>query len=154
MVRLGVDSLLSVGRRQAPRQPGAEAHAPHEGREDEHGGPGGETKAEKRIERVYSAVMRPLIAKGRYRTMALAAVVVLLFASVGLLFVRAVAVKMLPYDNKSELQIVIDMPEGSTLEKTVAVAQRLARTVAELPEVTDVQVYAGTAAPIGVWTTS
>ena len=54
---------------------------------------------------------------------------------------------MLPFDNKSELQVVIDMPEGSTLEETAGIARSLADTVRTLPEVTDVQIYVGTSAP-------
>ncbi|MBD3163386.1 MAG: AcrB/AcrD/AcrF family protein [Candidatus Eisenbacteria bacterium] len=120
------------------------------GHETAHGpeGPGKETKTEKRIEKVYGAIMRPLIARGRNRAMALGAVFLLLLASTGLLFVRAVPVKMLPYDNKSELQVIVDMPEGSTLEETAAAARALAAQVRSEPEVTDYQVYVGTAAPI------
>ncbi len=107
-----------------------------------------ETPSEKRIERIYTGVMRPLISRPRLRAIALAGVGVLLLASVSLIFVRAVRVKMLPYDNKSEFQVIIDMPEGTTLEQTAAAAQALAGVVRELPEVTDYQIYAGTAGPI------
>ncbi len=73
--------------------------------------------------------------------------VVLLLASVSLFAFRLVTVKMLPYDNKSEVQVVIDMPEGTSLEETAAVARSLAAETRKLPEVTDVEVYAGTSAP-------
>ncbi len=56
--------------------------------------------------------------------------------------------KMLPFDNKSEFQVVVDMPEGTALEETARVLDELAAAIAGLPEVTDYQVYAGTAAPI------
>jgi multidrug efflux pump subunit AcrB len=58
-----------------------------------------------------------------------------------------VKVKMLPFDNKSEFQVIVDMPEGTTLERTTAVARELADTIAQRPEVKDLQVYAGTASP-------
>jgi len=58
-----------------------------------------------------------------------------------------VMVKMLPFDNKSELQIIIDMPEGSAMEKTAALAQELGGYLKQVPEVTDYQLYTGTAAP-------
>ena len=58
-----------------------------------------------------------------------------------------VKVKMLPFDNKSEFQVIVDMPEGATLERTAAVARELAQAVARRPEVRDLQLYAGTAAP-------
>ena len=71
----------------------------------------------------------------------------LLLLSCGLFVVRAVKVKMLPYDNKSELQVVLDMPEGTTLEATAAAARELAVLVRTRPDVADVEVYAGTSAP-------
>ncbi len=110
--------------------------------------PEAETPSERKIERAYSAIMRPLIQRPKVRGLALAGVVVLLGASVSLLFVRAVRVKMLPFDNKSEFQVVIDLPEGSTLEQTAAVARELALTVRSEPEVTDVETYVGAASPI------
>jgi multidrug efflux pump subunit AcrB len=119
-----------------------------------HGGHGmddgdhGPSKADLRIERMYTAIMKPLIGHGGRRTVALLTVVALLAGSVGLMFVRAVQVKMLPYDNKSEFQVIIDMPEGTTLESTAAAAKDLAAVVRALPEVTDTQVYVGTSGPI------
>ncbi len=71
----------------------------------------------------------------------------LLLAAVTLFPLRLAVVKMLPHDNKSELQVVIDMPEGTTLERTAAVARELAMKVRTLPEVTDVETYVGTSAP-------
>jgi len=113
-----------------------------------HAAPEAETAAERRIERAYSALMRPLIAKSKLRMLALGGVALLLAGSVSLLFVRAVKVKMLPYDNKSEFQVLIDLPEGSTLEQTAAAARDLARVVQAEPEVVDVEAYVGTASPI------
>jgi multidrug efflux pump subunit AcrB len=109
--------------------------------------PAAETRRETRFMSLYARLLRPLLARAWRRWALLGVVALLLLSSVGLLAVRLVAVKMLPYDNKSELQVVIDMPEGSTLEKTAAVARSLAARARELPEVTDIQVYAGTSAP-------
>ncbi|EPX78824.1 Acriflavin resistance protein [Salipiger mucosus DSM 16094] len=109
----------------------------HEG---EGGFPGG------RLGRVYAAVARPLLAgKGR-SALFLLAVVVLSFGSLGLFYTKDVTVKLLPFDNKSELSVVIDLPEGASVEDTDAVAQRAARVALELPEVHSAQTHAGTAA--------
>jgi multidrug efflux pump subunit AcrB len=115
-------------------------------------GPGGfapdaETPAEGRLERLYRKLFTPLLAKAARRWALLGAVVLLLLLSCGLFVLRAVKVKMLPYDNKSELQVVLDMPEGTTLEATAAAARTLAGIVKDVPEVTDIEVYAGTSAP-------
>ena len=59
-----------------------------------------------------------------------------------------VKVKMLPFDNKSEFQIILNMPEGSSLESTAQAAREIAAAVRKEPEVTDYQIYAGTAAPL------
>jgi multidrug efflux pump subunit AcrB len=72
----------------------------------------------------------------------------LLLLSVALFPLKQVTVKMLPFDNKSEVQIIIDMPEGTTLEKTTQVAREIGSYLRTVPEVTDLQIYGGTAAPI------
>jgi multidrug efflux pump subunit AcrB len=72
----------------------------------------------------------------------------LIVVAVLLVVVEAVVLKMLPFDNKSEFQVVLDMPEGSAIETTAAVLDELAQVIEKVPEVTDYQVYAGTAAPI------
>ena len=107
-----------------------------------------QTKAEGRIERVYARIVTPLILRPGLRNLALGVVLLLLAGSVGLVLVRAVRVKMLPYDNKSEFQVVVDMPEGSSLEQTKAATCALAAVLREQPEVTDMQVYVGTSGPI------
>ena len=56
--------------------------------------------------------------------------------------------KMLPFDNKSEFQVVVDMPEGTPVEETLAVLEALSEELMKVPEIRDVQMYAGTAAPI------
>ena len=68
--------------------------------------------------------------------------------SVALPAVKLVILKMLPFDNKSEFQIIVDMPVGTPLEKTAQVLSEMGTVVAQVPEVTDYQAYAGTAAPI------
>ena len=68
--------------------------------------------------------------------------------AVSLVVVQWVVLKMLPFDNKSEFQVVLDMPEGTPVETTARVLDELAAEVARRPEVTDYQVYAGTSAPI------
>ena len=108
----------------------------------------GPSAADQRIEKLYTSIMKPLIGNSAKRNGALLVVVLLLGASVSLMFVRAVRVKMLPYDNKSEFQVIVDMPEGTTLENTAAAAKALAAAVRTLPEVTDTQVYVGTSGPI------
>jgi multidrug efflux pump subunit AcrB len=97
--------------------------------------------------RVYRRLMRPLITRAAARW-AFFAVVAGLFGAACLLVVfKAVRVKMLPFDNKSEFQVIVDMPEGTPLEETARVTRELARSLAGVPEVTDVQLYVGTAAP-------
>ncbi len=77
----------------------------------------------------------------------LAIVVVLTIGSLALFYTKHVTVKLLPFDNKSELSVIIDLPEGSSVEATDAVAQAVANVVLDLPEVRSVQTHAGTAAP-------
>jgi multidrug efflux pump subunit AcrB len=108
---------------------------------------GAEAPAEDRLLRFYRKLFTPLLTHARRRWALLGAVVVLLLLSCGLFVVRGVKVKMLPYDNKSEVQVVLDMPEGTTLEATAAAARELAVLVKTRPEVADVEVYAGTSAP-------
>ncbi|RUQ41893.1 MAG: efflux RND transporter permease subunit [Candidatus Competibacteraceae bacterium] len=75
-------------------------------------------------------------------------VLLLIGGSVSLAYVQLVVLKMLPFDNKSEFQVIVDMPEGSTLEQTTRVLGELGRYLGTVAEVTDYQAYAGTAAPI------
>ncbi len=97
--------------------------------------------------RLYHRVMDPLVARARWRWAFLGGVAALLLGAVSLVLLGFVQVKMLPFDNKSEFQVIIDMPEGSTLEETTRVARELAAAVRTEPEVRDYQIYAGTAAP-------
>ncbi|WP_447974672.1 efflux RND transporter permease subunit [Nitrospira sp. Kam-Ns4a] len=100
-----------------------------------------------RMYRFYRRLLAPLLAHPALAVAFLAGVALLLVASVSLFYTRAVVVKMLPFDNKSELQLVVDMPEGTTLEETARVTQALTRYVATVPEVRDYQAYVGTASP-------
>jgi multidrug efflux pump subunit AcrB len=76
------------------------------------------------------------------------AVVIAILLAMSLVGFNAVVLKMLPFDNKSEFQVVLDMPEGTTVEQTGRVLDEMAAYIKGIPEVTDYQVYAGTAAPI------
>jgi multidrug efflux pump subunit AcrB len=97
--------------------------------------------------RGYIWLMSHLIGRPTFRWIFLGAVLGLLALAVSLFPLKAVLVKMLPFDNKSEFEIVVDMPDGTSLESTLAAAEALSRPVLEQGEVTDVQLYVGTAAP-------
>jgi multidrug efflux pump subunit AcrB len=97
--------------------------------------------------RLYRRMMTPLIRDARRRWMFLGGVVVLLLAAVAFVPLKWVRVKMLPFDNKSEFQVMVDMPDGTPLEQTTRVAQALGRYLATQPEVTNYQIYAGTSGP-------
>jgi multidrug efflux pump subunit AcrB len=84
----------------------------------------------------------------RRRWWLLLAIVLLIAASLALVASRHVVLKMLPFDNKSEFQVMLDMPEGTSLERTAAVLDELAGALGEVPEVTDLQLYSGTSGPI------
>ncbi len=96
---------------------------------------------------LYRRVMTPLIEKPFWRTSFLILVAFLLLASCALVLIEKVHVKMLPFDNKSEFQIIIDMPEYSTLEETLSAAFEMGDYIKTVNEVVDYQIYAGTAGP-------
>lgn len=99
------------------------------------------------LEKAYTAVAKPVL-KTKGRSLGFLLVTAALsFGSLVLLYTRDVTVKLLPFDNKSELSVVIDLPEGSSIEATDRVARDVADVVMGLPEVTSVQTYAGTPAP-------
>ncbi len=100
------------------------------------------------IYRLYEKFERPLIESRLNRWVFLGVTVVLLLGSVSMFFTKAVAVKMLPFDNKNEFQVVIDMPEGTTLERTAVVTSEIAQYLSTRPEVRNYQNYIGTSAPI------
>ncbi len=97
--------------------------------------------------RIYRRMMNPLIRNARKRRAFLVSVVLLLLLVMALPLLKIVKVKMLPFDNKSELQVIVNMPDGTTLEQTARVTREIARRIAREPEVINYQVYAGTAGP-------
>ena len=97
--------------------------------------------------RLYRRVMAPLLAHRRYRWAFLGGVVALLLAALSMLYMKAVIVKMLPFDNKSEMEVIVQMPDGAPLERTAALAQRLSGWLQRQPQVTNVESYVGAAAP-------
>ncbi len=99
----------------------------------------------------FRRMLRPFLRGGegrRARLFMLAGIVLLILLSVALAGFKLVVLKMLPFDNKSEFQVVLDMPEGTPLEQTNRVLTELAAYLAGVDEVSDYQIYAGTAAPI------
>ncbi|HUX68634.1 MAG TPA: efflux RND transporter permease subunit [Terriglobales bacterium] len=97
--------------------------------------------------RLYRRIMDPLLRQPRYRWFFLGGVVLLLLASLSMIYFKAVIVKMLPFDNKDEMEVVLQMPDGTPLEQTQAVAQRLSAFLSRQPEVANVESYVGAAAP-------
>lgn len=102
---------------------------------------------EGRLTLLYRKIMGRLIASVSLRWAFLWIMALLFAASCLLIATKVVKVKMLPFDNKSEFQVIIDMPEGTSLEKTAEVAGELGAILARQPEVTDYELYVGTAAP-------
>jgi multidrug efflux pump subunit AcrB len=96
---------------------------------------------------LYRRVMSPLIHSARYRAYFLVGVVVLLLAAMALVPLGLVRVKMLPFDNKSELQVIVNMPNGTPLEETTRVAQAMGNELARQPDVLNYQIYSGTSGP-------
>ena len=104
-----------------------------------------------KIKAFFNKLMSPFLddKKGkRNRGLLFSATLLAIALSVSLAGIKLVVLKMLPFDNKGEIQVVVDMPEGTTLEQTSRVLNDLAAYIKEIPEVTDYQIYAGTAAPI------
>ena len=100
------------------------------------------------IYKFYKKIEEPLLNSSTKRWIFLGITVILLIGSMLMFFTKDVAVKMLPFDNKNEFQIVIDMPEGSTLERTALVTKEISQYLSTNPEVVDYQNYIGTSAPI------
>jgi len=108
---------------------------------------GSHAHAEGRATRAYRWLMTRLVSRPRWRWTFLALTGLLLLGAASFVPARWVLIKMLPYDNKSELEIVLNMPEESSLERTALAAKEIAATVRKEKEVTDYQIYVGTAAP-------
>lgn len=100
------------------------------------------------IYKLYARTMRPMLESAWKRWVFIIAITVLTVGSMALVMLKVVAVKMLPFDNKNEFQVIIDMPEGTTLERTAVVAKELAAYIARQPEVVNYQTYVGTASPM------
>ena len=97
--------------------------------------------------RIYRRLMGPMIAQPRWRWIFLGSISALLLLAMALVALGWVKVKMLPFDNKSEFQVILNMPEGSSLERTAQAAREIAAAVRTEPEVTDYQIYVGVSAP-------
>ncbi len=126
--------------------PGREDRDPAEPEQDEPES-NAEVPPETRLTRLYRWAMRALLNRPAARWGFLAGVLVLLGLAISLVASGAVRVKMLPFDNKSEFQVQLDLPAGSAREDALLLGQRLARRLLEEPEVEAVQVYSGVAAP-------
>ncbi|MDY0090377.1 MAG: efflux RND transporter permease subunit [Flavobacteriaceae bacterium] len=100
------------------------------------------------IYKFYNKFEKPLLDSSKKRWMILGFTGILLIGSIAMFFTKSVAVKMLPFDNKNEFQVVIDMPEGTTLERTSAVTREIAQYLTTVPEVVNYQNYIGASAPI------
>lgn len=103
---------------------------------------------ESRIYKIYRAFIHPMLESRWKRWTFIISIVIILLSSLFLFYTKSVALKMLPFDNKNEFQVLIDMPEGTTLEKTQAVTKDIAGYVSSQPLVKDYQAYIGTSAPI------
>lgn len=103
---------------------------------------------ETRIYKFYSRVLTPLLESRKKRWVFMIGLTVVLLSSFVLFYTKSVPVKMLPFDNKNEFQVVIDMPEGTSLERTAAVTKELAAYIGKNDKVVSYQSYVGTSAPI------
>lgn len=108
----------------------------------------GEKLEESRIYQIYYAFIQPMLETRWKRWAFILGTIVVLLGSMVLFYTKSVAVKMLPFDNKNEFQVVIDMPEGTTLEKTQAVAADISSYISAQPMVKNYEGYVGTSAPI------
>ena len=117
-----------------------------------HGGHGADAQSPKglgpRLQLLFTRILTPFLDSARKRWLLLAGILAALVLSVGLAMVQWVVLKMLPFDNKSEFQVVVEMPAGTPLENTAAALHDLGAFLAQQPEVLNLQGYAGTASPI------
>jgi multidrug efflux pump subunit AcrB len=103
---------------------------------------------ETRVYRFYASLLRPLLSTNSRSWMFLAAVALLFFVSALLPAFRLIPLKLLPYDNKNEFQVVVDMPEGTTLERTQGVVTALSTYLSSVPEVRDYTAFVGMPSPM------
>ncbi|MBL3601766.1 MAG: efflux RND transporter permease subunit [gamma proteobacterium endosymbiont of Lamellibrachia anaximandri] len=106
-----------------------------------------ERKIQAAIGKLYRPIIEPLVHNRHLAKVFLISIVIAFFAACSLFYFKAVTVKMLPFDNKPEFNVVVNMPEGTALPVTANVTQRLARHLKGMPEVTALQTYIGTASP-------
>jgi len=130
---LGVAFVISPWAARLALEPATNAHA---------------AAPEGRLDRLYRATMRRLLEDPRWRTTFFAGMVVLLLGATSLVALRVVTVKMLPFDNKSEFEVLVDMPPGTPLENTLAVAQAMASRLASDPDIRRTVTYAGLGSPV------
>ncbi len=107
----------------------------------------GTAKIEQKIRHLYRILMEPLLSSEKKRWTFLGVVVLLTVGSMAFFYTRTILLKMLPFDNKSEVDVVIDMPARTTLERTAAVTRELEKIVKKNPAVKSYEAYVGTAAP-------
>ena len=110
-----------------------------------------ESGEESKLHRTFERLMRPFLDREtgrRARGWLYGGTVAIIGVAMLLVVAQLVVLKMLPFDNKSEFQVVVDMPEGTSVEQTARVLDAMAESIERVPEVTDYQVYAGTASPI------
>ena len=115
------------------------------GHSDGHAAPAGLAA---KLPAFFTRILSPFLESAAKRWLLLAGILGALFLSVGLAVVQLVVLKMLPFDNKSEYQVIVEMPAGSALEDTAATLHDLGAYLAKQPEVQNLQGYAGTASPI------
>ncbi len=113
----------------------------------DHGGGGHESAGGGRLGRLYVAVSKPILATRRRSWIFLLLVGLATMASLGLFYTKHVTVKLLPFDNKANLQVVLDLPKGSSVEDTDRALQAIVDRLAGVPEIVSFQTYAGAAAP-------
>jgi multidrug efflux pump subunit AcrB len=118
---------------------------PHGHGATDHGAPKGMGP---KLQNLFTRMLTPFLNSARKRWLLLGGILVALMLSVGLTLVQWVVMKMLPFDNKSEFQVVVEMPAGTPLENTAATLHELGAFLAHQPEVLNLQAYAGTASPI------
>jgi len=119
----------------------------NEARGSEGLGAQGRDAADSRLTAFYRKWMGRLLHEKKLRYGFLTAVVTLLLLSCSLILFKAVTVKMLPFDNKNELQVIIDAPDGTPLEQTARISREMGDALRTMPEVTDFQMYIGSSAP-------
>ena len=123
----------------------------HQSKKGEENSPEKEKKVplyDSKLYKLYKGTMSPFLESRKKRWIFMTVLAVILFGSMSLFYTKSVPVKMLPFDNKNDFQVMIDMPEGTTLERTAAVAQELAVYVSQNKDVTSYQTYVGCSAPI------